>query len=177
MEVLLDSDTTGGQLEALRRGSTDIALIVAPLQDSRGLAVDVFRKEDILIVLPSGHPLARRRFVQLGQVARERFITFPFSAGPGFESLFLAACQRAGFVPNIVQEVSQMMTKIMLVASGAGVALVPASFAALAMPGVAYVALREGRQPLRYTLAFATQARHDNPLVQAFIEEARAPAP
>lgn len=173
VEVMLDIDTTGGQIESLRRGGADVALIVAPLQDTRGLAVHTYRDEEILLALPSSHSLAARPSLQLGQVARERFITFPFSAGPGFESIFLAACQRAGFLPNIVQEVSQMITKIMLVASGAGVALVPASFAAVVIPGVAYVKLREGRQPLRYTLAFATLARHDNPLVQAFIQEAR----
>ncbi|MBN9409305.1 MAG: LysR family transcriptional regulator [Burkholderiales bacterium] len=174
VEVLLDSDTTGGQLESLRRGGTDVALIVAPLQDARGLAVHPLRDENILIALPAGHALAARRSIQLGQVARERFVSFPFAAGPGFESVFLAACQRAGFVPDIVQEVSQMLTKITLVACNVGVALVPASFAAVAMPGVAYVALHEGRKPLRYTLAFATQARHDNPLVDAFIAEARS---
>lgn len=169
VEVLLDSDTTGGQLQALRRGATDIALIVAPLQDAKGLAVDHFREEKIVIALPSWHPLASRKSIQLSQVASESFISFPFSAGPGFESIFLTACQRAGFFPKVVQEVSQMVTKIMLVASGVGVALVPGSFAAMQMPHVTYVPVLEGRRPLRYSLAFATQARRDNPLVESFL--------
>lgn len=170
VEVLLDSDTTGGQLQALRRGATDIALIVAPLQDARGLVVDPFKEEKIVIALPSWHPLAARKSIQLKQVADESFISFPFSAGPGFESIFLAACQRAGFFPKVVQEVSQMVTKVMLVASGVGVALVPASFAAMQMPHVTYVPVLEGRRPLRYSLAFATQARTDNPLVDSFLQ-------
>jgi len=180
VEVLLDSDTTGGQLQALRRGATDVALIVAPLQDAKGLVVDHFREEKIVIALPSWHPLASRKSIQLSQVATESFISFPFSAGPGFESIFHAACQRAGFFPKVVQEVSQMVTKIMLVASGVGVALVPDSFAAMQMPHVTYVPVLEGRRPLRYSLAFATTARRDNPLVESFLQLAcggsKAPA-
>jgi DNA-binding transcriptional LysR family regulator len=172
VEVLLDSDTTGAQLEALRRGAADVALIVTPLQDSKGLVIDHFREEKIVMALPSWHPLASRKSIQLGQVATESFISFPFTAGPGFESIFLAACQRAGFSPTIVQEVSQMVTKIMLVASGVGVALVPGSFAAMQMPHVTYVPVLEGRKPLCYSLAFATQARRDNPLVEAFLRVA-----
>jgi DNA-binding transcriptional LysR family regulator len=172
IEVLLDSDTTGAQLEALRRGATDIALIVAPLQESKGLVVDHFREEKMVIALPSWHPLASRKSIRLSQVATESFVSFPFTAGPGFESVFLAACQRAGFFPTIVQEVSQMVTKIMLVASGVGVALVPESFTAMHMPHVKYVPVLEGRRPLCYSLAFATQARRDNPLAEAFIQMA-----
>ena len=176
VDVIVDSDTTGAQLQSLRRDAIDIALVVGPLQESKGLAIHTFREEKMLLAVPAGHRLATAKSVQLVQVRDESFISFPFSAGPGFESIFLAACQRAGFFPKIVQEVSQMVTKIMLVASGAGVALVPASFATLQMPDVAYVPVREGRRPMAYSLAFVTQARQGNAMVDAFIQLARGRA-
>ncbi len=169
VEVIVDADTTGAQLQSLRRDAIDIALVVGPLQESKGLVIDSFRAEKMVLAVPVGHRFASAKTVQLSHMAEESFIAFPFSAGPGFESIFLAACQRAGFFPKLVQEASQMVTKIMLVASGAGVAMVPASFAALKMPNVVYVPVREGRRSLVYSLAFVTQARHGNPMLDTFI--------
>ncbi len=164
-----DSDSTGRQLEALRQGRSDLALVVPPLSDRSGLDLQPFLTETMHLVLPASHPLAKRTVVQIEELADEDFITFPFAAGPGFESVFRAACGRAGFSPRITHEVSQMMTKIMLAAMGAGVALVPESFTAVPMKNVVYRPLREGDEGLTFTSAFAVPLAGDNPLTSRFL--------
>jgi len=170
--ISLDSDTTGNQIAALRHGRSDIAVVVVPLQDRSGIQLVPFRQERMMLAVPRDHRLARRKKAEIGELREEIFVTFPFSEGPGFESQFLSACQRAGFSPTIRQEVSQMLTKIMLVATGVGIALVPAAFSSVPMPDVVFLPIAEQGKPLVYDMAFAMPERHDNPLVQRFLETA-----
>lgn len=172
-DVKLDADTTGAQMTALLQGRSDIALVVVPVQDRSNIKLVPFRREPILLALPGDHRFAARETIDIADLAEEVFFTFPFSDGPGFESLFLSACQRAGFSPRIQQEVSQMLTKIMLVASGAGVALVPSAFSALQTPNVILRPIMEGGRPISYDMAFAISAYRDNPLIDRFLETAR----
>jgi DNA-binding transcriptional LysR family regulator len=172
-DVKLDADTTGAQMTALLQGRSDIALVVVPVQDRSNIKLVPFRREPILLALPGDHRFAARETIEIADLAEEVFFTFPFSDGPGFESLFLSACQRAGFSPRIQQEVSQMLTKIMLVASGAGVALVPSAFRALQTPNVILRPIMEGGRPISYDMAFAISAYRDNPLIDRFLETAR----
>ncbi|WP_367273099.1 LysR family transcriptional regulator [Ferrovibrio sp.] len=172
--ISLDSDTTGSQIAALRHGRSDIALVVVPLQDRSGIELIPFRQERMMLAVPHDHWLAKHETVEIGRLTEETFVTFPFSEGPGFESQFLSACQRAGFSPTIRQEVSQMLTKIMLVATGVGIALVPAAFSSVPMPDVVFLPILEHGKPLVYDMAFAMPERHDNPLVKRFLETAAA---
>ncbi len=172
--ISLDSDTTGSQIAALRHGRSDIALVVVPLQDRSGISLAPFRQEKMMLAVPRGHRLATRQAVEIGELTEEIFVTFPFSEGPGFESQFLSACQRAGFSPTIRQEVSQMLTKVMLVATGVGIALVPAAFSTVPMPDVAFIPILEHGNPLVYDMAFAMPERYDNPLVKRFLDTAAA---
>ncbi len=172
--ISLDSDTTGSQIAALRHGRSDIALVVVPLQDRSGIELIPFRQERMMLAVPHDHWLAKHEAVEIGRLTEETFVTFPFSEGPGFESQFLSACQRAGFSPTIRQEVSQMLTKIMLVATGVGIALVPAAFSSVPMPDVVFLPILEHGKPLVYDMAFAMPERHDNPLVKRFLETAAA---
>lgn len=171
--VQYDSDSTGNQLEALRQGRSDVALIVPPLHDRAGLTLQPFLRETMHLVLPATHPLAARPVIPIEDLAEEAFITFPFAQGPGFESVFLGACARAGFSPRITHEVAQMMTKIMLVAMGAGVALVPGSFTGVPMKNVVYRPLHDGAAAMAFTPAFATPLHADNPLTARFLDCAR----
>jgi len=172
-DVKLDADTTGAQMTALLQGRSDIALVVVPVQDRSNIKLVPFRREPILLALPGDHRFAARETIDIADLGEEVFFTFPFSDGPGFESLFLSACQRAGFSPRIQQEVSQMLTKIMLVASGAGVALVPSAFSALQTPNVILRPIMEGGRPISYDMAFAISVYRDNPLIDRFLETAR----
>ena len=63
----------------------------------------------------------------------------------------LRQCERAGFVPHSLLEVSDTGTMIGLVASGLGVALVPRSAQSLRIAGVKYVDLVITSYSIHYT--------------------------
>lgn len=65
-----------------------------------------------------------------------------------------------------------MLTKLMLVATGAGIGLVPASFGVVPLADVVFLPLMENGEQMAYEMAFAVPLRHDNPLIDRFLETA-----
>jgi DNA-binding transcriptional LysR family regulator len=75
------------------------------------------------VAVANDHPLARRKSVALAELAGERFIVVPqSSSSPGFGPLH-ALCQKAGFEPYIVQEVSSITSQLNLISVGIGIGL------------------------------------------------------
>ncbi|MDX3906207.1 MAG: LysR family transcriptional regulator [Pigmentiphaga sp.] len=169
VQLQLTAETTGRQVEALRRGTVDLALVVTPLTHQKGLKVTTLREQRFVLAVPAEHALSQQKKVRMKDLAEEPFISFPASEGPGFVSALLNACQQAGFSPRVVQEAAQMQTVLTMVAGGLGVALVPAAMRTVHMPDVAFLDIADTRTPPGYTLAFVHQADSDNPVVGAFL--------
>ena len=75
------------------------------------------------VVVPNDHPFAKRQMLTLPELARERFIVVPrSSSSPGYGPLY-ALCQKAGFEPNIVQEVVTISSQLNLISVGMGIGL------------------------------------------------------
>jgi DNA-binding transcriptional LysR family regulator len=80
---------------------------------------------DLGVALPSDHRLAHRKSIELAELAAEQFIVVPgASRSPAFGPVH-ALCLKAGFEPQIVQEVSTVTSQLHLVSVGMGVALMP----------------------------------------------------
>lgn len=77
------------------------------------------------VAVPSDHPLAQRKSVALEALAREQFIVVPGSSRSPAFGLPHALCQKAGFEPQIVQEVSTVTSQLNLISVGMGIALMP----------------------------------------------------
>ena len=77
------------------------------------------------VAMSKDNPLAQRKSVTLADLANEDFVIVPRSANsPGYGPLH-TLCQKAGFEPNIVQEVHTIAMMLNLVAVGMGIGLVP----------------------------------------------------
>ena len=75
------------------------------------------------VVMPQEHPLAKRKYLSLADLAQEHFVVVPRSSvSPSYGQLF-ALCQKEGFEPHIVQEVATTTTQLNLVAVGVGIGL------------------------------------------------------
>jgi DNA-binding transcriptional LysR family regulator len=156
------------QVEALFRDDVDVGFVRGPVHEP-ALAIEVVLEEPLVAALPSGHPLAARRRLTVAMLAGEPFVLQARSRGPGFHDQILAICRAAGFSPRVVQEGSQT-DAVSLVASGAGVAIVPRSLRALRRAGVVYRPLRE--RPTTQ-LAMVWRTDESSPLVREFVAEVR----
>lgn len=97
-------------------------------------------------VVPRDHPLAGRKSVALAELAKEEFVVVPrSSSSPGYGPLY-TLCQKAGFEPRIVQEVSSIASQLNLISVGMGIGLssmgknfvYPASLAVVPLEDINY---------------------------------------
>ena len=112
------------QVEALRSGTLDAGLVRMPLQ-AAGLAIALVDREPFAIALSKGHPLARKRKVQVSDLKQESFIAYGERWAPSFYQTWTGMCREAGYTPHVVQETGEMDTAVALVAAGLGVAILP----------------------------------------------------
>ena len=90
----------------------------------RGIVAVKTSEESISLAVPNSHPLASRRTVSLHELAHENFIMPAAHFGESIRDVVLEAMQRAGFVPNIVQETVDVRLSLALASAELGVTLV-----------------------------------------------------
>jgi DNA-binding transcriptional LysR family regulator len=81
--------------------------------------------EELLAFVPPAHPLAKRRLVDLRELAEEDFLSF--KAGERLRDEVDEMAHRAGFAPQVVYEAEDIPTLLGLVSLGLGIALLPES--------------------------------------------------
>jgi DNA-binding transcriptional LysR family regulator len=170
VELAFSFHHLGYQLAAIRDGDIDVGLVVQPVNDAL-LATKAFAVERLVVAIPSNHPLRRRARLSLSELQHENFVMVPWRQGFGFGRPTMRMCSRAGFVPNIVQEVEPMDSVLGLVSAGVGIALVPALYSHLPMPKVLYRPLRDRFAVAEIALAW--RADNASPIVRAFVASAR----
>ena len=177
VEVSLEEHPSTDLIAALREGRIDAAFVRPPVPTRRGLTLDLLEKEPLLVAVPSGHPLASRKEVDLGSLAAETFILYPRAVRPGLADTVVAACESAGFTPKVGQYAPQLSSTINLVAASLGISIVPDSMRCLQAHAVTYVPLRD--EPLHALLGIAYRTDESSAVVHNFIEAAlrgRSPA-
>ena len=125
----------------LRERTYDLALLRPGSGPLAGLAVRAVRRDRLVVALPPGHRLARRRRIDVAELADEPFVTHPSDNRSAMYAAVLEACRAAGFVPHVVGEAAETATLMVLVAAGQGVALVPEPVRSLGVEKVSYVSL------------------------------------
>lgn len=137
----LKEATTAAQVAALRKGVSDLAVLLPPLPDDTGLCLSPFDEDRLAIALPIAHPLTNQRNITLPDLAQEPFVMWPAIEGRGFHHRVIQLCTAAGFVPEVVQEAYQMHGVLALVAVEIGVSIVPASMSGFRSEEIVYLPL------------------------------------
>jgi DNA-binding transcriptional LysR family regulator len=167
VEVSLEEHPSTDLFVALRAGALDAAFVRPPLAPERGLTLDLLEKEPLVVAVPSGHPLARRREVELAALAAETFILYPRAVRPGLADTVIAACEAAGFTPKVGQYAPQLSSTINLVAASLGISVVPDSMRCLQAHAVTYLPL--SGEPLHALLGIAYRTGEGSAVVHNFI--------
>jgi DNA-binding transcriptional LysR family regulator len=144
VQVKLLDLSPGEQLQALRRGEIDVALI----GQEGAIATREFYTRKIATlpvdaVLPSHHPLAHGDTVRLIDLRDLPFIGAPDKDVPGRNSWITQLCRRAGFRPRIIEDSESLAHALSLVVSENAVILTPNYTRDLPAAGIAMVPLAE----------------------------------
>jgi DNA-binding transcriptional LysR family regulator len=125
------------QVEALRSGAIDVALLRPPVADL-SLTVVPLRRDRLVVAVPADSPLAARRQVRITDLRRADLIVHSTDRRSVMYDVVLGLFRDAGLEPHVRHEVGETSTLVTLVAGGLGVAVVPEPVTALALDGVAY---------------------------------------
>jgi len=158
---------TPRQIDALNTGRLDVGIALAPLDDSSLMQRRLF-EERLIVMTRAGHPLARRKNIELGTLANEPFVICPRYVRTGLHEIVRQRCQCAGFTPNVVQEVGGRTLLEELIVSGVGISVVPESASHVPRTGVAFVPLRGKVEPIQVHVIW--KKGNLEPLLPLFLE-------
>jgi len=177
--LTLEEGGTTELIEGLRNERIDAAFIRTPIADREGLVVQILLEEPMVLALPRGNVLARKKgaskALSLAAVAGEIFVIYRRPSGPGLHDVIVSACNAAGFSPRIGQEAPRIGSTLNLVAAGLGISLVPESLQLMRMDGVVFRRLAGTVQP-KAPLYFAARRTEASAAVREFGELVRRSA-
>ncbi len=161
---------SAAQFEALTAETTDVAFVHPSPRPSPAFSQILLERDPLVAVLPIGHRLAGAKSIALADLADDPWIMFPRDSATAIYDRIMATCERAGFLPRIVQEATPVPTRLGLVASGFGIHLVHKAWEVMRYPGIVYVSIHPTT-----TIAHACYWRKSdpNPILAIFLDVVR----
>ncbi|MFJ9609556.1 LysR family transcriptional regulator [Kitasatospora sp. NPDC101176] len=162
-------------LDLLGTGTIDLAVVASYAEDAydrERFELQPLLADPVLVALPRGHRLARRRRLRLVELADESWI----AASRHAESTLLAACLRSGFQPRIEYAVAAWTAKLGLVAAGLGPTLIPSLAARAARADLVLVPLHPDDTPVRHVYTATRRGQSPPPAAAAFADLLRTAA-
>jgi DNA-binding transcriptional LysR family regulator len=139
----------------LRSGEIDVAFGHRnELAD--GIVFSPLSTEPLMLVLPSGHALNRRRRVDLGALGDEPFVLWPRSLAPACYDCILQLVRSRGLSGEVRHQAANHHTLLEMVAGGLGWTIAPACARGVHQTGVVFRAI-EG-EPTTIDVGFAQLA-------------------
>lgn len=136
VDLVLRERVSGTQLEELRSGELDLALVRPPVPPS-GVDQHLVHREPLLAAVPAGHPLAGPgRPLHLRDLDGLPFVMYSPTEARYFHEVLVGIFRGAGIAPRYVHHLTQVHTILALVRAGLGLALVPRAATALGLDGV-----------------------------------------
>ena len=124
------------------------------------------------MVIAKGHRLARRRTIQVTELADDPVIWMRRQLHPILHDRFLAWCKQQGYSPNITQQVTSISEALDFAGEGLGVAFVKASVSRLHSDGLAFIQLANPGFVLSTGMICANTC--NSPVLEKLINSAQA---
>lgn len=124
MPLDIEENMTAVLDQMLRGGSIDAAILALPYE-APGIELIPLYEEEFRVVVPAGHPWARRRTVAVDELPGENLLLL--SIGHCFRDQVLDACHEFSRPPAAGKQGNSLETIRNMVASGMGISVMPAS--------------------------------------------------
>jgi LysR family hca operon transcriptional activator len=171
LRLILHSKYAIDPVAGLLAGTLDVAFVRGPI-DSNELQSRELLREQIVMMLPAHHPLARRRRVPVELLHDLPCITMDRSLAPGLYDAIASLYRQAHIRMHAVSSADNVLGHLRLVQEGLGFALLPDSMGALLPPGVVMKPLEYDPVPT-VSIVVAWKSGNTSPLVRAFVDLVR----
>ncbi|TPN43307.1 LysR family transcriptional regulator [Mesorhizobium sp. B1-1-9] len=166
----LRSRRTAAQFDDLRQRVLDLGFVYAPAPaDDPDIDSMLVRREPLVLAIPEDDPLVALADIGPRHLDGRTWITVVRQPDDTNRGQFLAACAKAGFLPDIAYETADPLTSLGLVSAGLGLATVQSSLRAAASPRIAFRDLPWFERTVSIHLAWR---RHDRRTVIADLRRA-----
>ncbi|WP_326568187.1 LysR family transcriptional regulator [Amycolatopsis rhabdoformis] len=157
----------------VEEGRADVAIVVTPraTPPAKGIEMVHLLDDPYRVVLPRHHALARKRVLDLTDLAEESWVGVDPLPG-ACRAILDGACASAGFTLNPVVEAEDYQTAQGFVAAGLGVCLIPELGVGTPHPGVIVRRVRNP-EPCRIIHAAVSARAWGNPAVHTLIDAMR----
>ena len=156
------------QLRALEERKIDLGFIgLRPPRTAPDLQWECLAHNEIVVVLPTGHAMAKKQSIHISTLKDEFFIGMSERTHPGFRDWLIGVCQHGHFVATVIQDVDGECALMQVVAQRLGIALASSQIRKLQYPGVAYRALEP---PFQTDHWIAWSQSNDSPALPAYID-------
>jgi DNA-binding transcriptional LysR family regulator len=114
---------------------------------------DLLLREPMVVALPKGHKLERRRQLRVTDLTNETFVGYARDKNHVNPDPVFVICRSGGFLPNIVQKAETSMAVVGLVSVGIGVSIVPYCMTSIRKDEVTYLPLVDPTVNFDFVLA------------------------
>jgi LysR family transcriptional regulator, hydrogen peroxide-inducible genes activator len=168
--IIINEELTAHVIQNCLQGELDVGVLALPIVDPQ-LHVEPLFEEELLLALPAGHALTKKRRVTMQDLNGQPFILLSDMHCLGQQ--IVSFCNQQSCSPFMVCRSAQMLTIQELVSVGHGISLLPAMACELDRhPQRVYRRLSES-PPLRTVGMIWHKQRYQRPAVRRFIEMMR----
>jgi DNA-binding transcriptional LysR family regulator len=168
VKVEVDYQKASRICDDILRGRADLSIMAYPVK-RRDLRTIPLAEEELVLILPKRHPLARRETASLGDLSGQDFIAF--DRGAPTRKALDKIMREARVRPKVRMELDNIETIKSAVSSGMGVSIVPeATVAAEAKNGGLCVRRFTNQKLFRPLGVLVRKTRRENRAVRAFLK-------
>jgi len=161
------------QIDAILSGRLDAWFAASVTPWHKDLAHRELAQEKMVLAVPKGHVLTKRKTVQLRDLRNMPFVWFPRWVNPGFHDRMMQACARGGLnAPRIVQEAPDRDTNLGLVVCRIGLSWQPESVRWHCPRGIVLLPVVDMNVRLPFNLVWKKD--NSSPLLREFVAQVEA---
>ena len=172
ISVIVQEDTTENLIKRCSHGEIDLAILALPII-AKYLEVEPLFDEELLLVLPVGHPLAASKSVAIDALDSYPFVML--SEAHCLSDNIATFCRRKSVQPVTVERTSQLTTLQELVTLNHGVSIVPEMARKTDTSDRRIYRSFSGEKPTRTVAMMWNSYRFQSKAVKTLMKRLRAP--
>lgn len=173
ISVIVQEDTTEELIKRCSHGEIDLAILALPVA-AKHLDVETLFEEELLLVVPSGHPLEMTKRITASSVDAYPFVML--NEAHCLSGNIAAFCRKQAIQPITVERTSQITTVQELVALNHGVSVLPEMARRIDVSGQRSYRSFSGERPMRTVVMMWNPQRYQSKALQALVDHLRRQA-
>ncbi len=169
-KVIVQEDTTDNLMKKLNDGQVDVVVASLPIH-VKYLAIERLFDEELLLVMASENPLAKKKTIQMSDIESLPFVLL--GEAHCLTDSVVSFCQQKSFHPLSVERTSQLAMVQELVALNHGISFIPKMARELDSNARRVYHSIEGRKPIRSIVMVTNPFRYQSLLQRNFQESLR----